>query len=46
MIIVGRENHKAMVLGKGGRVVREIGQSARETLAEVLGQKVHLFLFV
>ncbi|MEO0785440.1 MAG: GTPase Era [Pseudomonadota bacterium] len=46
VIIVGRENHKAMVLGKGGRVVREIGQSARETLAEVLGQKVHLFLFV
>jgi len=46
VIIVGRDNHKAMVLGKGGRVVREIGQSARETLAEVLGQKVHLFLFV
>ncbi|MEM9739654.1 MAG: GTPase Era [Pseudomonadota bacterium] len=46
VIIVGREGHKAMVLGKGGKVVREIGQSAREAMGELLGQTVHLFLFV
>ncbi|MEO0817251.1 MAG: GTPase Era [Pseudomonadota bacterium] len=46
VIIVGRESHKSMVLGKGGRVTREIGQGAREELKDLLGQTVHLFLFV
>ena len=46
VIIVGRENHKSMVLGKGGSVIKEIGRQAREELSEMLGRKVHLFLFV
>lgn len=46
VIIVGRESHKSMVLGKGGKVIREIGQSSREALTEMIGQKIHLFLFV
>lgn len=46
VIIVGREGHKAMVLGKGGHAIREIGRQAREELSEMLGRKVHLFLFV
>lgn len=46
VIIVGRESHKPMVLGKGGRTIREVGQAAREELATLLGSKVHLFLFV
>lgn len=46
VIIVGRDGHKAMVLGKGGGVIRAVGQAAREELTELLGQKVHLFLFV
>lgn len=46
VIIVGRDGHKAMVLGKGGQVVRAVGQAAREELTDMLGQTVHLFLFV
>ena len=46
VIIVGRENHKSMVLGKGGATIKDIGRMAREELSEMLGRKVHLFLFV
>ena len=46
VIIVGRASHKAMVLGRGGSVVRAVGQAAREELPALLGRRVHLFLFV
>jgi GTPase len=46
VIVVARDNHKAMVLGKGGAAIREIGRLAREELTEILGRPVHLFLFV
>jgi GTP-binding protein Era len=46
VIIVGRENHKSMVLGKGGATIKDIGRLAREELSEMLERKVHLFLFV
>lgn len=46
VIIVGRESHKSMVLGKGGSVVKAIGKAAREDLSDILGIPVHLFLFV
>ena len=46
VVIVGRESHQAMVLGKGGSVIRQVGQAAREELSEILDCKVHLFLFV
>ncbi len=45
-VIVGRDNHKGMVLGKGGSTIKEIGQRAREELEAMLERKVHLFLFV
>lgn len=45
-VIVGRENHKGMVLGKGGHSIKEIGKRAREELEAMLERKVHLFLFV
>lgn len=45
-IIVGRDSHKGMVLGKGGATVKLIGKMAREELSELLDRKVHLFLFV
>ncbi|MEL6726954.1 MAG: GTPase Era [Pseudomonadota bacterium] len=45
-IIIAREQHKGMVLGKGGSAIKAIGKAAREDLTELLGQKVHLFLFV
>ena len=45
-IVVGRDNHKGMVLGKEGQTIKEIGRLAREELTEMLDRKVHLFLFV
>ncbi len=46
VVYVARDSQKAIVLGKGGRTIREIGAAAREELAEILGHPVHLFLFV
>lgn len=45
-IIIGRENHKAIILGKGGSQIRAIGESARLELETILGMRVHLKLFV
>ncbi len=45
-IVVARDGQKAIVLGKRGARIRAIGEAARTELAEVLGQKVHLFLHV
>ena len=45
-ILVARESQKAIVLGKRGTRLREIGSRAREELATLLGRKVHLFLHV
>jgi GTP-binding protein Era len=46
VIYVEREGQKAIVLGKGGRAVKQIGESARHEIEEMLGRRVHLFLFV
>lgn len=46
VIIVGREGHKAMVLGRNGAAIKEIGRLARIELTEMLERPVHLFLFV
>jgi GTP-binding protein Era len=45
-IYVQRESQKAIVLGKGGRQIKAIGQAARAELEQMLGCRVHLFLFV
>ena len=45
-ILVGRPTQKAIVLGKGGSMIKQIGAAARAELAELLGRKVHLFLHV
>jgi GTP-binding protein Era len=45
-ILVARDSQKAIVLGKGGARLKEIGQKARAELAELLGKPVHLFLHV
>ena len=45
-IVVGRDNQRAIVLGKGGSRIKAIGEAARKELSELLGQKVHLFLHV
>src|SRR3546814_16924263 len=43
-ILVARESQRAIVLGKGGARIKQLGQAAREELSEQLGRKVHLFL--
>ena len=45
-ILVGRDSQRAIVLGKGGARLKEIGSKARAELAELLGKPVHLFLHV
>lgn len=45
-IVVARDSQKSIVLGKGGSRIKAIGEAARKELAELLGQKVHLFLHV
>lgn len=45
-IVVAREAHKKIILGKGGAMLRSIGSAARKVIGEALGAEVHLFLFV
>jgi GTPase len=45
-ILVERDSQKAIVIGKGGRRLKEIGAAARAEIAEHLGRSVHLFLHV
>lgn len=45
-IFVERDSQKAIVVGKGGSRLKQIGAAAREAIGEHLGRKVHLFLHV
>src|SRR5579864_3210007 len=45
-IFVERESQRKIVLGKGGATIKSIGADSRKELAEITGQRVHLFLFV
>lgn len=46
VIYVSRSSHKAIVIGKGGQNLKNVGQAARKEIAELLGTKVHLELWV
>ena len=46
VIFVRRDSQKAIVLGKRGQSIREIGSQARLEMEHIFGHKVHLFLFV
>lgn len=46
IIYVRRESQKPIVLGKGGKTIKDIGGAARRDMQDWLGRKVHLFLFV
>ena len=46
VIFVERDSQKKIALGKGGQTIKTVGQLAREELEEMLGCRVHLFLFV
>ena len=45
-ILVTRDSQRAIVLGKGGARLKEIGSKARAELAVLLAAKVHLYLHV
>lgn len=45
-IFVERDSQRKIVLGKGGATIKAIGADARKEIAEIVGQPVHLFLFV
>ena len=45
-IYVERDSQKAIVLGAKGSRIKEIGAASRKELEEMLGRRIHLFLFV
>jgi len=45
-IFVERDSQKAIVLGNGGRTIRQLSMDSRKELAEIVEKPVHLFLFV
>ena len=46
LIWVQRDSQRAIVIGKGGRVLKAVGRAARLELNELLGKRVHLELWV
>ena len=46
VIFCARDNHKGMIIGKQGAVLKQVGQQAREELEDMLGRKVMLELWV
>ena len=43
-VIVAKEGHRPIILGKGGQTLKQIGQASREELSDMMERKVHLFL--
>ena len=46
VINVERDSHKGIIIGRGGQMLKQIGQAARHQIERMLGVKVHLQLFV
>ncbi len=45
-ILVDKESHKPIVIGKKGALLKEVGTSARHDIERMLGEQVHLELWV
>lgn len=45
-IIVERDGQKAIIIGKGGTRLKELGAAARAEMEKAFGQTIHLFLHV
>ena len=45
-IFVERESHKAIVVGRGGEVLKRIGAGARPAIEALAGNQVYLQLWV
>ena len=41
-----KENHKAIILGKGGEMIKKISTASRKSIEHLLGQHINLELFV
>ncbi|MDA8229325.1 MAG: GTPase Era [Desulfitobacterium hafniense] len=46
MIVVERDSQKGIIIGKGGKVLKEIGQLARQDIENLLGSQVFLDLWI
>jgi GTP-binding protein Era len=46
LIWLERESHKSIVIGKEGHVLKQAGTEARKDLRQLLGERVHLELWV
>lgn len=46
LINVERKSQKGIIIGKGGKMIKEIGTRARRDIQKLLGNKVYLELFV
>jgi GTP-binding protein Era len=45
-VFVARDSHKGILLGRGGSMIRSIGQAARRDIERFLGSRVYLELHV
>jgi GTP-binding protein Era len=45
-VYVERDSQKKILLGKGGQMLRQIGQAARQEIEAFLGKRVYLDLWV
>ncbi len=45
-IIVGRDGHKGILIGKGGEALKKLGTASRLEIEQFIGKHVHLKLFV
>lgn len=45
-LIVSKESHKAIVVGKNGSMIKKIGQNSRALIEKMLEEKIFLKLFV
>lgn len=41
-----KDSHKGMIIGKGGKMLKTIGQQAREDIEKLMGSKVNLQIWV
>jgi GTP-binding protein Era len=45
-VVVDKESHKKIVIGRGGSLLKEVGTDARAKVEALLGKQVHLKLWV
>lgn len=46
IIYCEKESHKGIIIGKGGKMLKEIGKTAREDIESLLGSQVNLQIWV